>query len=331
MSFPNALYIQKMNAVIAHWSQVDNALAPKTLILRLLEKDVPMTRQQFITLRDTYQNQLNTVEGCLAAQQLARSDINIKKASLLAYFNQFTSLVDGYFRNTRFYDLRPYAPSIGDGQLVFSRPMVKMFQAWAKINEGPAPASVTLPLVLENNMSQGSFASVVSSLQFDYALEMLKEQDVILARGDRDRFQVTAYGVMKTYREVLPGKIPQLPVLVETMPRLTPLPGHTPAPVNASAIFMDPNASKVIYDASTDATLHSYQLRGNVGDHYSDEDAMVIATHGPNDPREFITTFGLNQPGAQVAFKVYVILTTDNEAGSASLLVERPAGQQLAA
>ncbi len=52
---------------------------------------------------------------------------------------------------------------------------------------------------------------------------------------------------------------------------------------------------------------------------------MVIATRGPNDPREFVTTFGLTQPGAEIALKVYVILSTGNEAGSAALLVERPA------
>ena len=41
--------------------------------------------------------------------------------------------------------------------------------------------------------------------------------------------------------------------------------------------------------------------------------------------------FGLNQPGAEVALKVFVILTTGNEAGSAVLLVQRPANVLLAA
>ena len=93
---------------------------------------------------------------------------------------------------------------------------------------------------------------------------------------------------------------------------------------------MAPNAPKVVHDASTDAMLHSYQLRATVGDHYNEEDAVVIATHGPNEPREFITTFGLNQPEAEVAFKVFVILTTDNETGSAALLMERPVAVQIA-
>ena len=57
----------------------------------------------------------------------------------------------------------------------------------------------------------------------------------------------------------------------------------------------------------------------------------MIASHGPGAAREFITPFGLNQPGAKIALKLYVILSTGNEAGSAAMFVERPASVQLAA
>ena len=77
--------------------------------------------------------------------------------------------------------------------------------------------------------------------------------------------------------------------------------------------------------------LERYELRGTVGDRYEEADAVVIASHSPSEPREFITTFGLNQPGAEVALKVFVILTTGNEAGSATLPVERPANIELLA
>lgn len=80
----------------------------------------------------------------------------------------------------------------------------------------------------------------------------------------------------------------------------------------------------VVYDESNDGLLARYELRGHVGEEYHDEDAVVIASNLPEAPREFVTTFGLTQPGAQVALKVYVILTTGNEAGSAPMLVQRP-------
>ena len=46
---------------------------------------------------------------------------------------------------------------------------------------------------------------------------------------------------------------------------------------------------------------------------------------------EFITPFGLTQPGAKAAFKVFVVLTTGNEAGSVERVVERPLAVPLAA
>jgi len=44
----------------------------------------------------------------------------------------------------------------------------------------------------------------------------------------------------------------------------------------------------------------------------------------PADLLEFLTDFGLTQPGAQVALKLYVVLTTGNEAGSPAMVVLRP-------
>jgi hypothetical protein len=326
----SASYISTMNEFIAHWAQCDTALAPQFLLVRLPDNST-LLQAQFVELRDTLQARQYFVQSCLTAQQISRGGIELRKAPLLIQFNLFTSLLDGYFRNTDFYAARPYAPSITDGQEVFTRPLGDMLSLWETLNAGPAPAGVTLPLVLGDGTEVGTFASAISGLQLAYAAERRKAQDVTLARAKRNRTEAQAYLTMKSYREAVPGRLTAFPELIETMPRLSPLPGHTPNAVNASAVFVAPGSSKIVYDASTDSMLQSYQLRGNVGEHYSDEDAVVIATHGPNAAREFVTPFGLNQPGAQVAFKVFVILTTDNEAGSAALLVERPADLQLAA
>ena len=277
------------------------------------------------------------MQACLTQQQINRGAINIKKARLLARVTQFNTHVDGNYQNTEFYEARPYAPNVTDGQEVFSRAIMKAVKLWDQLNLGPAPAGVTLPLVLPETdempgtMDVGSYTSLLSSLQFDYAEEVDKEVLVDIARSKRNRIQNKAYECMKAYRENVPSKMSAFPELVDTMPRLSPLPGHTPAAVNSSAILEGTNQSKVVYDASSDAMLESYQLRGNVGDDYSDEDAVVIATNAPGAPREFITPFGLNQPGAKVALKVYVILDTGNEAGSAAMFVERPVSVQLAA
>lgn len=330
-----------INAFLSHWLICNNIRPPASpLLVRVPEKEVTFTRLQLAGFRDQLVTQQGVVQGCLTQQQVARGAINNKKATLLARFTQFNSHLDGNYRNTDFYEARPLAPSITDGQESFSRAVMKAVKLWEQLNVGPAPAGMTLPLVLpaieatpgtQGTLDVGGMASLLSSLQFDYAQEVEKEVLVAVARAGRNRIQDKAYEIMKAYRENVPPKMSNWPELVETMPRLSPLPGHTPDAVNASAIFVAPNSSKVVYDASTDAMLASYQLRGSVGDDYSDEDAVVIATNAPGAPREFVVPFGLNQPGAKVALKVYVILSTDNEAGSAAMFVERPVSLGLAA
>ena len=323
-------FLPTMDTFNAHWQQSLAAYAPKVLIVRLPD-NTSVARADFEGQRNTLQAQQVAVQARLTDQLIARGAIERQKAALLEKFNQFTSLLDGYYQNTDFYAARPLAPSQGFGQLTFSTPMFDALSLWDKINEGSAPVGVTLPLALADGTTQGAFASLVSALQFAFGSERSKGQDVILARSARDRIQAKAYHTMKAYREAVPGKLAQFPDLVETLPRLTPLPGHTPEAVNASAVLEGANQSRVVYDASTDAMLEGYQLRGSAGDDYNDEDAVVIATNAPDAPREFITPFGLNQPGARVALKVFVILNTGNEAGSAAMFVERPLSVPLAA
>jgi len=297
---------------LAHWQQCNTALPLATPLLVRLPKNVSITRAQFSTQRQGLITQQGVVQGKLTDLQLARGTIVLQKIELLERFNQFTTALDAYWQNTIFALARPLAPGLTYGQELFSRPLGDAMKLWTKMNAALAPVGVTLPLTLKGGMAVGDFASAISALQFAYDDEQNKDQDVILERGNRNTIQAGLYDIMKSYREVVPKKLEDFPVLVETMPRLTPLPGHTPDAVNSSAIFEAPDKSKVVYDASTDAMLHSYQLRGNVGDDYSDEDSQVIATNEPGAPREFVVPFGLNQPGARIALKVYVILTTGN-------------------
>lgn len=324
----NSSYIPTMNEFIAHWGQANAALAPSSLMVRLPD-NTTKTRALFTGLRDTLQSQQNDVIGCLSALQIQRSNIRLQKEALMEKFSMFVNLMEGYYQQTDFYAARPYAPTFHAGQEAFTRPLVDMMLLWDKMNNGTAPAGVTLPLVLADGTEQSMFASAVSALQFAYAEERNKAQELSLARAKRNRTQLNAYETMKAYREAVPGKLAAFPEIVDTLPRLTPLPGHTPVPVNASAVFQSPNLAKVVYDASSDAQLERYELRGTIGDEYDEQDAVVIASRGPNETREFITPFGLNQPGTEVALKVFVILTTGNEAGSATMRVSRPASEEL--
>ena len=225
----NASYIPTMNQFLAHWAQCNTALAPAALVIAMPNK-TSMTRAQFDTTRTNLQAQQATVQSALNDQQLARGDIELKKADLLGWLNQFNELIEAYYQETKFYFARPKAPGIGDGQENFTRPMVDAMTLWEKVNLAPAPAGVTLPLTLADGTTQGGFASAVSSLQFAYAAESDAAQLVNLARSDRNEIQDVAYAAMKSYRKAVPPKLALNPSLVETLPALTPANGHTPHP-----------------------------------------------------------------------------------------------------
>src|SRR5688572_20580586 len=216
----NSTYIPTINQFLAHWTQCNTALTPAALVIQKAN-NTTVTKAQFTTQRDTLQTQLNTIQACLTAQLIARGNINTKKAALLAQLNAFNAILDAYYRHTDFFKARPHAPSLTDGQEVFSRPLGNVMSLWEKLNAAPAPAGVTLPLLLPDGAAQGTFASAVSGLQFAYADEDVKTQDVTLARATRDRLQDEAYELMKTYRDTVPVKLAAHPDLVATVPRLT--------------------------------------------------------------------------------------------------------------
>lgn len=320
----NASYIPTMNEFLAHWEQVDVAMGFALTVMR--EDKVSMSQASFTTLRATLQTQLSAVVTALNDVEIAREDIRLKKVKMLAWINEFVGLVDAYYQGTTFLRARPYVPSVTDGEERFQDPMRDMASLWVKLNEAPpAPTGITLPLQLRDGTSQATFALALGALQTAHATLAKAEQDVILARAVRDQTKGFAYSTMKVYRTAVRSRCTQFPTLVQKLPHLTPAPGHTPDAVNASAVFQAPDKSKVVYAESTDAQLLRYELRGNPGPQYDEDDAVVIATNLPGDAREFETDFALTQPGTVVALKVYVVLTTGNEAGSATMVVQRPA------
>jgi len=318
----NASYVPTINEFAAHWAVV-NAALPAPLQVRAADGPT-FELLNFTVLRASLLTCLNDVIGNLNDQEIARGDINLRKEAMLDALREFTQTMNAYFQNTPYLNAVPKIPSISDGEETFCAPLRDMASLWTKINLAPPPGGLPLPLILSDSTAQADFAAKLVNLTTAYATEASAGQSVAIERAKRDDCKAQAYAVMKTYRQAVPARCAQFPVLVDTLPVLTPNAGHTPDPVNASATFQAPDQSKVTYTASTDASLARYELRGNPGSRYSEDDAVVVATNAPADLLEFLTDFGLTQPGAQVALKLYVVLTTGNEAGSPAMLVQRP-------
>jgi hypothetical protein len=149
--------------------------------------------------------------------------------------------------------------------------------------------------------------------------------DLRVAREQRNDLQDEVYPVLKNYRQKVPVSLPEGHALVDSLPVLTPTDSHTPAPVAAAAVWdAAAQKAKITWEASPEATLAEYQVRGVPGDAFDPDDEVVLATIAPDGAREFLTDFALGAPEVTAAFKVYVVLTTGNERGSEVLLVTRP-------
>lgn len=104
----------------------------------------------------------------------------------------------------------------------------------------------------------------------------------------------------------------------------TPVHGSTPDPVVLTGEWdSTSNEAKLTWTASDNPNLERYSIRYVTGDDYEDRLESTLASIEKDAPRELTTTQGFAEPGAKVAFKVYVILTTGNERGSNAVVVER--------
>ncbi len=319
----NASYIPTMDEFLAHWGNANNALAGTPLIIAK-PGGPATTRTDFDGLRTLVLTSQTLVQGAINDQEIARGDIDLKKAELLRMLKEFVGLLDAYYQGTKYYRAKPLIPGVSEGQERFTNPLADAETLWTKLNGAPAPAGVTLPLLLADETSQEDFALAVAALQTAYRAERSAAQSLTLTRHDRGTHQQNAYDLMKAYRLAVPPKLAQFPAIVETLPKLSPEPGHTPDPVQASAVLVPPDTSHVTHAASSDADLSHYELEGTNGENWSDEDAVSLGSHLPGEPNEFTVQFGLTQPGTAIALKVFVVLTTGNRAGSAVLVVRRP-------
>lgn len=317
----NASYIPTTNEFIPHWGDVNAALpVPAPLVLKS-----GLTRAGLITARDDLQTLLDTVQDDLNDVELARGALDLLKPPLLARLNEFNGILDAYYTGTKLHAGRPLAPGITEGEEGFMEPLRDMKSLWVKVNANPAPAGVTLPLLLDGGLTQAQFVTLFGDLRTAYEAVADAEQDLRFTRSQRDRKMADIYEALKSYRLAVPARLPNNQPLLDTLPKLTPDAGHTPDAVNASAVFVAPDQFRVVYDASTDADLKEYQLRGNAGATFKSEDAVVIATNGPAATREFLSGFALTQPGAKVSVAVYVITNAGNEKGSTPMTITRPA------
>ncbi len=308
-------YVSTTSEFIAHWESADAALGAAGPIVvggGVTLPDFKALRESLIAERDQVIADLNAVE-------FASGSIKQAKQSLIARFQQFAARVRALYENEPWAEALPYQPEDSFAESKFLAPLVEVQALWEALNAAGEP------VLLIGDYTVADFAAELDALRAVYTAWTRAGAVLRLTRARRNALQKRIYSVLKQYRQLVPGMFPEGSPYVTSLPALTPKPGHTPKPVAAAASWDAASArAKITWEASDEATLKEYQVRGCPGDKYDTGDEHVVAHAAPSTPRECLTTFGLAQTGSTASFRVYVILDTGNEKGSDTVSVERP-------
>ncbi len=308
-------YLPTTDEFIAHWTAVNTALG-NDLILR-----GNIVIDQLTDLMDELDNARTELTAKLNQREFARGNLNAQIPPLLTRLEQFNAQVRVTYDGGEYVNALPKVPGPTVGEARILGPLEDAANIWGEINDG------VNDLLLIGDYTLAMFTSALAALQDVYTAYNSAASDERIARGARNRIQDEIYPILKLYRQTVPTKFAEGSEYIVSLPRLTPLPGSTPDAVNASAIWDETEQkAKLVWDASDNANLKEYEIRYTPGSKYVEDDASVVANVLPGAALELLTLDGLTQPGATATYKVFVILETDNEAGSEAMSVTRPAG-----
>lgn len=314
-------YVGTTQQFLTHWTAV-NAVLPPTGKLVLPDG---MTILTFTAQRTALLVRRDAVENADVDVTLARAELEMKKEWLHEKINLFNEAVLGKLPNSAFARTLALVPGIGDGQENFTKPMKGTRRIWEKINNSTPPV-LPAGLTLKDGTNQSMFASAIMELSALYDAVTNVEKDVSIEIAKRDDVEDVLYKAMKQYRLSAPAALPEGSALIDTLPRLTPDGGRTPAPVELFGGYDAVNlAADLNWPASSDVDLEEYEVRVTFGPTWSDSNNHIAGTVAAGAPRILKTTKGLQAPGAVASYKVYVRLKSGGEAGSNVVAVARPA------
>ena len=311
-------YLGTIDDFVSHWSAVNADAAAGT---GLKTRD-GKTRENLIALRTQLDTALGNVEDRLNDKEIARATLENTKRNILGRAHELVRRLRGVLpEDSPYLATLPDLPQQSSAEEVFVRPMRDCDKVWVRASEEG------VEFELAGGFGPADFTALFASLQASYSTLHGTVKDLELARAKRNALQNDVKTLLSGYRPAVEGLFPPDSPLVVTLPVIYASSSRTPKPVQAAATYDAAEHKAVItFTESADDALDHYELRAVPGPEYTAEDEQVIATLAKGAaPREFRTDFSLASPGMAASFKVYVVLTTGNEAGSEAVTVERPA------
>ena len=313
-------YLTTIDEFIGHWTDVDAALGPAGPLK--LQPDA-YGKAELLTDRTALAAFITALEAAINVLEGHRTSRDIQKGPMRERLRQLGGFVKSQLRDS------VYAGEVPDLVIMDANPgkwIIAMDDAahmWTTINATP-PAGFTPPLLLSGSFSLAMFNTAVAALKTTFTALVQADQDVTRVIDERDAKFLTIRDRLVQYRGVVLSMFALDNPLVLSLPRVYPLPGHTPEAVVLSGSWnVGTSMADLSWTASSDADLESYSVRRSGADPYDTASELVVETLPPGT-LSLATNEGLGSPGATMRYKVYVVLSTGNERGSNAVAVTRP-------
>lgn len=314
-------YLTTANQIDAHWTDVNADRLANSLTALVLPGSYSLA--DFQAERDALQAALIALEDLDNVMQLAIGDRDAQKQNMRERLRHFRTAGKLYLSRSSYLRAIPTMPRMSTSESRFLRPLDDMASLWTRLNAETGIADFTPPLLLTGGYSISAFATDLTTLRANFMAITSADNDLEMARRQRDMRLDAIRDRIQKYRTAIELEYGPGHPFPTSLPEVTPPPGSTPDPVTASAFWNDELGTGVItWTASTNPNLDHYTIRSTPGPSFDIDNNTVLASVPPPET-EYQTLEGLTAPMAQVSYRVYVVLTTGNEAGSNAVTITR--------
>ncbi len=314
-------FVVVMDEIGLHWAAVNVALGGTSATDLKLEG--ALTRAGFLTAKDVLEAFLIGFEDLENAREIGATARDHWKVTLRQKLGQFRGMLRAVLPKSKYAAAAPSLPNFGVDESKFLAPFEDAASLWLRINADLTIAGFTPPLVIAG-LTQSLFAADILAIRAAYHTLREAENDLNVARKERQTLLDDAKERMVQYRAAVEGIFGADHPLTLSLPALSAAPGSTPAPSSLSGNWNAATGeADFTWTASDDPNLDHYQMRMSPGATYDADTATVVATL-PAGTLTLSTTTGLDHPGDVASFKLFVRLTTGNEAGSNTVTISRP-------
>lgn len=315
-------YPAVMDEVLAHWEDVHTELgAPPAPELTL---QGGYTRAMFLTDRGAVEAAIIEIEDLENARETAAANRDTLKAALRTKLGQFRAMLRATLPGSKYPPAAPTLPPPTSVESKFLAAFDDMLSLWTRINADATLPGFTPPLVI-GGYTLATFTTELTAMRAAFTAVTTAENDLDIGRKGRDALLKPARERMVQYRAAVEATFGATHPLTLSLPALNPAPGSTPDPVTLSGSW---NAAafqaELSWTTSSDPDLLEYEVRMSPGPTYDPLTATVAGNVPASGAPTLLTSAGLAASGDTASFKVFVILTTANEAGSNTVTITRP-------